>query len=66
MTFAVETADDWLVFLSAARIFVSATKGYTWWFNRLNAVDNVDSVMNYNKQSKLYCGDIYIYIYIYL
>lgn len=41
MTFAVETADDWPVFLSAVRIFVSATEGHTRWFNRLDTVDCV-------------------------
>lgn len=41
MTFAVETADDWPVFLSAVGIFVPATEGHTRWFNRLNIVDCV-------------------------
>lgn len=38
MTFAVETVVDWPVFLSAVRIFVTATAGHTLWFNRLNSV----------------------------
>lgn len=36
MTFAVETVVDWPVFLSAVRIFVTASLGHPWRFNRLN------------------------------
>lgn len=36
MTFAVETVVDWPVFLSAVRIFVTASVGHPQWFNRLN------------------------------
>lgn len=37
MTFAGETVVDWPVFLSAVRVFVTATEGHSHWCNRLNA-----------------------------
>lgn len=37
MTFAVETAVDWLVFFSALSIFVTASMDQPLWFNKLNA-----------------------------